>query len=70
MGITSISENVAIGTTVSTQNSSEPDTGDTSFGYAEISGTGDTDNNQFAIEGITLVTDGKTTIQKRLMIKQ
>ena len=51
----SISENVAPGTTIGFYSTSDPDVGET-FTYSFTSGTGDTDNNVFSINGDQLQT--------------
>ncbi|NET69658.1 MAG: hypothetical protein F6K62_00945 [Sphaerospermopsis sp. SIO1G2] len=51
-----IDENVAASTTVGTFSTIDPDQ-DTSFTYSLITGTGDTDNNLFAIVGNQLQSD-------------
>ncbi|WP_286177822.1 beta strand repeat-containing protein [Rhodopirellula sp. JC639] len=50
-----INDSVAVGTTVGTFTTSDPDSGDTHT-YALVSGTGDTDNAAFTINGNALVT--------------
>ncbi|WP_431192344.1 cadherin domain-containing protein, partial [Rhodopirellula bahusiensis] len=50
-----VGENLAVGSTVGTFTSMDPDSGDTHT-YALVSGTGDTDNSSFTISGNTLLT--------------
>ncbi len=52
---TTIGENLAVGTTVGTFTTTDPDASDTHT-YALVVGTGDTDNDAFTISGNTLVT--------------
>jgi hypothetical protein len=55
---TSVAENVTLATAVGTLSSADPDTtvpGD-SHSYSLVSGTGDTDNDSFVIDGSTLRT--------------
>jgi hypothetical protein len=54
---TSIAENQAVGTTVGTFTSTDPDTGNT-FTYSLVTGTGSTDNALFAIAGDQLQSNG------------
>lgn len=51
----SVDENQPSGTTVGTFSTTDPDAGDT-FTYTLVSGTGDTDNASFQIDGATLKT--------------
>ncbi|NTW01615.1 MAG: hypothetical protein HGA19_09925, partial [Oscillochloris sp.] len=51
----SVVENAVIGTTVGTLSATDPDASST-FSYALIAGTGDTDNASFSISGTTLQT--------------
>ena len=51
----SVAENQAIGTTVGTFSTTDPDSGNT-FIYSLVSGTGSTDNGSFTINGTTLKT--------------
>jgi len=51
----SVEENSATGTTVGTLTSTDPDTGET-FTYSLVSGTGDSDNGSFTIDGDQLKT--------------
>ncbi|EAZ90955.1 beta strand repeat-containing protein [Crocosphaera chwakensis] len=51
-----VDENEPINTTVGTFTTTDPDTGET-FTYSLVSGTGDTDNNLFTIDGNTLKTN-------------
>lgn len=51
----SVTENRPAGTTVGTLSTTDPDAGDT-FTYTLVSGTGDTDNDDFAIAGDALET--------------
>ncbi len=46
----SVAENSAVGTTLGSFSSTDPDFGDT-FTYSLVTGTGDTDNAQFTIDG-------------------
>ncbi|MFM8530336.1 MAG: cadherin domain-containing protein, partial [Ilumatobacteraceae bacterium] len=50
-----VAENSAVGTTVGTLSSTDPDAGDT-FTYTLVSGTGSTDNSAFTIVGNALKT--------------
>ncbi len=52
----SVAENVAVGTTVGTLTATDPDSGDT-FTFQFVSGTGDTDNASFTIDGNVLKTN-------------
>jgi hypothetical protein len=52
----SVPENQAVGTTVGTLSTTDPDAGDT-HSYALVAGTGDTDNGSFTITGTTLKTN-------------
>jgi gliding motility-associated-like protein len=54
---TSVAENAASGTNVATLSATDIDAGDT-FTYTLVSGTGDTDNASFTIDGATLKTAG------------
>ncbi|MBE9127752.1 VCBS repeat-containing protein, partial [Coleofasciculus sp. LEGE 07081] len=47
----SINENITAGSPVGTFSSTDPDTGDTTFTYTLVSGTGDTNNSAFSIDG-------------------
>ncbi|MEH2363424.1 hypothetical protein [Nostoc sp.] len=47
---TTVNENVAANTVIGTFSSTDPNTGDT-FTYSLVTGTGDTDNNAFTING-------------------
>ncbi|MFZ4664047.1 MAG: cohesin domain-containing protein, partial [Caldilineaceae bacterium] len=51
----SVEENSAAGTTVGAFNTTDPDTGD-SFTYSLVSGSGDSDNASFTLDGATLNT--------------
>jgi Bacterial Ig domain/Cadherin domain/RTX calcium-binding nonapeptide repeat (4 copies) len=51
-----VAENQAPGTTVGTLSSVDPDSGDT-HSYELVSGSGDTDNGSFTIDGTSLQTD-------------
>lgn len=51
-----LNENIALSTVVSDLTSVDPDTGDDSFTYTLVSGTGDTDNSNFTIVGNQLMT--------------
>jgi Ca2+-binding RTX toxin-like protein len=51
-----VDENQPINTTVGTFSTTDPDTGDT-FTYSLVTGTGDTDNSLFTIDGNTLKTN-------------
>lgn len=53
---TSVNENMAIGTTVATLNTTDADAGQT-FTYSLVSGIGSTNNNQFSIQGNLLKTN-------------
>tara|TARA_R110002072_G_scaffold57849_1_gene148317 strand:+ start:11242 stop:16923 length:5682 start_codon:yes stop_codon:yes gene_type:complete len=55
LSATTVAENVAVGTSVGTFSTMDPDSGDTHT-YALVSGTGDTDNSSFTISGNTLLT--------------
>ena len=55
MSSTSIAENSAIGTAVGTLSATDPDSGDT-FTYSLVSGSGDTDNASFTVDGTSLKT--------------
>ncbi|KLU01377.1 other cellular organization [Rhodopirellula islandica] len=55
LSTTTVAENVAVGTSVGTFSTMDPDSGDTHT-YALVSGTGSTDNGSFTISGNTLVT--------------
>ncbi len=55
LSATSVASGAAIGTTVGTFTSTDPDTGDT-FTYTLVAGTGDTDNSSFTITGNQLKT--------------
>jgi hypothetical protein len=52
----SVAENLAIGSTVGTLSTVDPDVGDTTFTYSLVSGTGATDNASFSISGTSLLT--------------
>jgi ELWxxDGT repeat protein len=56
LSATSIPENQAIGTSVGTFSTTDPDAGNT-FSYSLVSGTGSTDNGSFTIDGGTLKTN-------------
>ena len=51
-----VDENEVSGSSVGTLSTNDPDTGDT-LTYSLVSGTGDTDNAQFTIDGTTLKTN-------------
>jgi uncharacterized delta-60 repeat protein len=53
LSASSIAENLAVGTTVGTFTTTDPDAGDT-FSYSFVSGSGDTDNAAFTIDGNSL----------------
>lgn len=53
LNATSVNENVPANTVVGTFSTTDPDTGNT-FTYSLVSGTGDTDNAAFAIDGNSL----------------
>jgi hypothetical protein len=55
LGNNSVAENAASGTTVGTLSTVDPDSGDTHT-YALVSGSGDTDNASFVLDGATLKT--------------
>jgi gliding motility-associated-like protein len=55
LSASSVAENAATGTTVGTLSATDVDAGDT-FTYTLVSGTGDTDNASFTIDGNTLKT--------------
>ncbi len=71
---TSVSENVAVGTTVGTIQSTDPDAGDTAT-YSLVSGNGDTDNAKFTVVGTNLKTvsaidfETQATFYIRLQVK-
>jgi gliding motility-associated-like protein len=57
LSASTVVENSASGTTVATLSATDADAGDT-FRYTLVSGTGDTDNASFTIDGTTLKTAG------------
>ncbi len=60
----SVPENLAAGTVVGTLSATDPDAGDTAT-FALVSGTGDTDNASFSIDGNTLKTGAAFDFEMR-----
>jgi len=61
---TSVAENAAVGTTVGSLTTTDPDAGDT-FTYSLVSGTGSTDNDSFTITGSTIKTATVLDVQTK-----
>jgi VCBS repeat-containing protein len=64
LSVSTVAENAASGTTIGTLSTSDVDDGD-SFTYALVSGTGDTDNSAFTIDGGVLKTAASFDFEAR-----